>query len=210
MNTTEELLRLDESNFDEHIAELKELFGIDPKQSGDLSIHWTSSGGIGYRTSPRETLRADKTFERYVVEEPVGKFKTHTKPRFFLRTHYDKGLVLLIECISEYQTEKWRDAVAANEKYFTREDRYRSNGSDTVFWEANDNAYIKYSIKRKRLNTSQTEELRKILEQFMATVWVPPGTHGTNTHDVGRLWEELRTLTKKKVVRKKKEELVTA
>lgn len=214
MNAAEEFLILNEGNFSDHIAEIKSLFGFEPRESEKLEIRWVSGGGIEYRIEPFGTKYKDKAFDRFVIEEPANERGIITKPRFFIRTHGDGGIILLIECIPEYQLKEWGEAVSANKNYFSREERYRINGSnntttDTVFFEASDSAYIKYSIKRSRLNGSQIKELRKILKHFIDTVRIPRGQNDNNKFDVGQLQCELEELTKDEGVKKPRKNLIS-
>jgi hypothetical protein len=162
-------------------------------------INWTSGGGIKYHLKPHDQWFKDKTFDRYVINQTAENSSCFERPRFFLRTHYDKGNILLIECISNYQLQKWKDELVLNKNYFSRRGRYCSSGSDTVFWEASDTAYLKYSIKRERLNASQLEELRVLFEKFFLTVRIPRDEHDTAKYAIQNLKDELQELTKKEI-----------
>jgi hypothetical protein len=210
MNNSEEFLILDEKNFDDHIVDIKRLFGVEPKEPGDLILNLTSGGGIEYRLKPNGREFNDKTFYRYVINQFAENARPFTRPRFFLRMNYEEGLTLLIEYISEAQLQKWKDQLSLNKDYFSRRGRYRPNGSDTVFWEASDNAYLKYSIKRERLSASQLEDLRMLIEQFFLTVRIPNGNHDTNKYEVERFKAELEELTKKEIIKKPRKKVLTA
>jgi hypothetical protein len=96
----EEILALDEKNFNQHINELKKLFGMDVSAPDCLALKWIKCGEIPYRKQPFGNYYTDKITERFLVSDPEG------NPRFFLRTSQDNGFVLFIECLSPVSKKK--------------------------------------------------------------------------------------------------------
>lgn len=201
-DTPEKYLKLDRKNFDEHISEIEKIFGNDvDKKSPVFELLWVSSGGINYRMKPFGPVFKDKISDRYLVSEYIDDNKIYAKPSFFLRTHYDKGFCLLIECISEYQLKRWEKASIENEKYF-RFERYQGE-LDRRFFEASDHAYIRFSLKRRRLNNDQLAKLQKSIEKLFSVSSVPKGEHDTNTYDVQRLKNSITAMLIPKKIRVK-------
>lgn len=199
-------------NFTEHLPEIKKILrGVSSKKKDTNSsfifdIRSSSSGPIDYRLSPDGRKYDTICTQRFLVQEIMD--TEDKRPVFFLRTVSGQAPEIVIECISQQRNLFWNKNLKENSEYFSEGKRYFNNGLpgvclDRIFFQASDDAYFRFRIKRKNLNSEQFAELKVLFDHFFSLTHVSPGKHDTNTYSVENLKNVVKRLTEPKVLKKK-------